>query len=105
MGCAAPLPRSDDDGLEATRLVSPGRLAGQVFDRNGNGGPTVWADGRIIGAWAQREDGSITTLTSPLTATRRKLLDAEIDRVRALVGETRFHDRFPSPLSRTLSGQ
>jgi hypothetical protein len=83
----------------------PDELAGQVFDRNGNGGPTVWADGRIIGAWAQREDGSITTLTSPLTATHRKLLDAEIERVRALVGDTRFRERFPSPLSRTLAGQ
>ncbi|GGM51142.1 hypothetical protein GCM10012275_22590 [Longimycelium tulufanense] len=30
-----------------------------MFDRNGNIGPTVWADGRIVGAWAQLPDGSI----------------------------------------------
>ena len=30
-----------------------------VFDRNGNGGPTVWVDGRIVGGWVQRRDGTI----------------------------------------------
>ncbi|WP_408059201.1 DNA glycosylase AlkZ-like family protein [Streptomyces erythrochromogenes] len=30
-----------------------------LFDRNGTIGPTVWAHGRVIGAWAQRLDGSI----------------------------------------------
>ena len=26
----------------------------RLFDRNGNAGPTVWADGRVVGGWAQR---------------------------------------------------
>ena len=30
-----------------------------LFDRSGNVGPTVWADGRIVGGWAQRDDGEI----------------------------------------------
>jgi Winged helix DNA-binding domain len=30
-----------------------------LFDRNGNVGPTVWWDGRIVGGWAHRADGSI----------------------------------------------
>lgn len=33
----------------------------QVFDVNGNAGPTVWADGRIVGGWAQRDDGEVVT--------------------------------------------
>ena len=31
----------------------------RLFDRNGNAGPTVWADGRVVGGWAQRPDGTI----------------------------------------------
>ena len=30
-----------------------------LFDRNGNAGPTVWWDGRVVGGWSQREDGEI----------------------------------------------
>jgi hypothetical protein len=30
-----------------------------LFDRTGNVSPTVWCDGRIVGGWAQRKDGSI----------------------------------------------
>jgi DNA glycosylase AlkZ-like len=30
-----------------------------LFDRNGNAGPTVWWEGRIVGGWAQRPDGEI----------------------------------------------
>jgi hypothetical protein len=30
-----------------------------LFDRNGNIGPTIWWDGRIVGGWAIRPDGGI----------------------------------------------
>jgi hypothetical protein len=30
-----------------------------LFDRNGNVGPTVWWDGRIVGGWAHRPDGEV----------------------------------------------
>lgn len=30
-----------------------------VFDRNGNGGPTAWWNGRIVGGWSQRDDGTV----------------------------------------------
>jgi hypothetical protein len=36
-----------------------GGHASRVFDRNGNVGPTVWWDGRIVGGWAQDPDGQI----------------------------------------------
>ncbi len=38
----------------------------RVFDRNGNGGPTAWWDGRIVGVWCQRQDGEV--LVVPLEA-------------------------------------
>lgn len=31
----------------------------QVFDRNGNGGPTAWWNGRIVGGWGQDADGRV----------------------------------------------
>ena len=38
-------------------FLGPHRPA--VFDVNGNAGPTVWADGRIVGGWAIRDDGEV----------------------------------------------
>ena len=38
--------------------------AAEAFDSVGNGGPTLWVDGRIVGAWAQTRDGVIHTTTS-----------------------------------------
>lgn len=37
--------------------LGPHRAA--LFDRNGNIGPTIWWDGRIVGGWAVRPDGDI----------------------------------------------
>ncbi|HSK06149.1 MAG TPA: winged helix DNA-binding domain-containing protein [Acidimicrobiia bacterium] len=31
----------------------------RLFDSNGNAGPTVWVDGRIVGGWGQRPSGEI----------------------------------------------
>ena len=32
-----------------------------LFDTNGNAGPTIWVDGRIVGGWAMRADGEVVT--------------------------------------------
>jgi hypothetical protein len=42
---------------DRTWYLGPHRAA--VFDRRGNGGPTVWWDGRVVGGWAQRNSGEI----------------------------------------------
>ncbi len=77
-------------------------LLPRVSDRNGNLGPTIWADGRIVGGWTQRPDGEIAyELYEPVD---ESLLAVEIGRLRALVGETRFKHRFPSPNQRELLG-
>jgi len=31
----------------------------KVFDRAGNAVPTVWANGRVVGAWGWRKDDSV----------------------------------------------
>ncbi|MCB0969037.1 MAG: winged helix DNA-binding domain-containing protein, partial [Ilumatobacter sp.] len=76
----------------------------RVTDRNGNIGPTVWSDGRIVGGWVQRPDGTIAHDVEPslLDDDHTELLRTEIERLQHLVGETRFTPRFPSPNQRAL---
>lgn len=75
----------------------------RVTDRNGNIGPTVWADGRIVGGWAQRPDGEIAMeLTHTVSKEHQDLLDAEVERVGRFVGDARFRVRFPSPNQKDL---
>ena len=31
----------------------------KIFDRAGNAMPTVWVNGQVVGAWGQRQDGSV----------------------------------------------
>ncbi len=67
-----------------------------AFDRNGNAGPTLWVDGRVVGAWAQDRQGDLLThYFRAVPAARRRQLDDELDRVSSLAGETRFSVRFP----------
>ena len=75
-----------------------------MVDRNGNIGPTVWADGVIVGGWTQRADGSIAHDADDLDRRHRDLLDVEIERLRTLVGASRFTPRFPAPNQAALSG-
>lgn len=75
--------------------LSP-EVAALVFDRNGNGGPTIWVDGRIVGGWVQRKDGTVATKL--LTDPGRDVTTAIAERVamlEALLGDTRFTVRFP----------
>lgn len=59
-----------------------GAHGSHVFDRNGNAGATAWVDGRIVGGWGQRVDGSVVVLPlEPLTGAQRRALDAEADRL------------------------
>ena len=51
--------------------------ARELFDRNGNAGPTLWADGRIVGGWAHAKDGEIRLgLLEDVGAETRAALDA-----------------------------
>jgi len=82
-----------------------GELEEHLFDRNGNAGPTVWRNGRIVGGWAQRDDGEVVV---------RLLVDAgtevtgaaerEAERLGEWLGEHVVVPRFRTPLERELSG-
>lgn len=76
----------------------------ELFDRNGNIGPTVWVDGRIVGGWSQRPDGEIVIgLLEDVGADHRAQLDAESERLAAFVGDVVVKPSFPTPLQRRLS--
>jgi hypothetical protein len=75
-----------------------------LFDRNGNAGPTIWADGRVVGGWAQRPDGRLAhRLFETISTNHERLLRLEVERVESFVGDARFTIRFPTPLSKQLS--
>jgi hypothetical protein len=75
-----------------------------LFDRNGNAGPTVWWDGRVVGGWSQRRDGEIAVgLLEDVGRDARAAIDAEAERLRAWLGETRFSPGFLPPYQRSLS--
>ena len=72
--------------------------AERVMDRNGNIGPTIWADGEVVGGWVQRPDGVIAReLNRPISQVHRRLLEEETERLTDVLGDTRFRTRFPAP--------
>ena len=76
----------------------------QLFDRNGNAGPTVWADGRVVGGWAQRRDGTVAVeLLEPVDAAMRERIDAEAMRVGEWLDGTVVTPRFRTPLEKRLA--
>jgi hypothetical protein len=71
----------------------------QLFDSSGNAGPTIWADGRIIGGWTQDRDGEIMPhLLEDVGAETRRRIEAEAARLGEWLGPTRVRVSFPSPL-------
>ncbi len=75
-----------------------------LFDTNGNAGPTVWLNGRIVGGWAQRVGGEIAVrLLEDVGAGARAMIDAEAERVRRWLAGVRVIPRFRTPTERELS--
>ena len=78
---------------------------GQLFDRSGNIGPTIWWDGRIVGGWAQRRDGAvITRLLEDVGAEAGGAVASEARSLTTWLGPARVTPRFRTPLERELVG-
>jgi hypothetical protein len=76
----------------------------QVFDTNGNAGPTVWSDGQVIGAWNQDADGHVQLeLLDDPGRGARKALQRKAAQLTEWLDGTRISPRFPSPLSKTIA--
>jgi hypothetical protein len=79
--------------------------AGAAFDSVGNGGPTIWVDGRIVGAWAQDKRGEIALhYFEQVSPTRRREIAQRVADLKAMVGTTRFAVRFPGDIHARLLG-
>jgi Winged helix DNA-binding domain len=75
-----------------------------LFDRNGNAGPTVWWDGRVVGGWAQRRDGEVAVrLLEDVGADGVGAVEAAAERLRGWLGKVCVTPRFRTPLERELS--
>jgi DNA glycosylase AlkZ-like len=82
-----------------------GPHAAALFDRNGNAGPTVWANGRIVGGWTQARDGDIRVeLFERVDARTRRWIEIERERLGDWLGDVRFRTRARSPHERILAG-
>ena len=76
-----------------------------LFDRNGNAGPTIWLDGSVVGAWTQRGDGQVVTeLLSDAGAEASDEVVAAARRTTNWLGDVRVKWRFPTPITKRLSG-
>ncbi|MFD5093156.1 winged helix DNA-binding domain-containing protein [Amycolatopsis thailandensis] len=75
-----------------------------LFDGTGNIGPTVWADGRIVGGWAQRPDGEVVHhLLEDVGAEVERAVEAEANHLAEWFGEVRVTPRMRTPLERRLA--
>jgi Winged helix DNA-binding domain len=81
-----------------------GEHSSALFDTNGNAGPTVWCDGRIVGGWAQCADGRIAwRLLEDIGSDNRQAVAVAAERLQEWIGPIRFIPRFRTPLERELS--
>jgi hypothetical protein len=74
-----------------------------LFDRNGNGGPAIWVDGRIVGGWTQRKDGTIALgILTDVGAETTAAIEERAHALETLLGPVRFTTRFPAPQAKLL---
>jgi hypothetical protein len=77
----------------------------RLFDRNGNAGPMIWFNGRVVGGWSQRPDGEVAfRLLDDVGWEAAAAVEREADRLQQWLGGHRVIPRFRTPLEKELSG-
>lgn len=75
----------------------------KLFDRNGNAGPTIWADGRVVGGWGQATGADVVyRLFDDPGKQAIQAIDREAERVTAFMSGVRVTPRFRTPLEQEL---
>lgn len=65
-----------------------------LYDVNGNAGPTVWADGRVVGGWAQRDGGEVVVrLLDDIGTETAAAVDERAAELTSLLGDVRLKAR------------
>lgn len=105
--CAALLPTLDPTTMGwKVRDWYLGSHGATLFDRNGNAGPTVWWEGRVVGGWTQRRDGEIAVgLLEDVGREATDAIAAEARHVRDWFGDVRVSPTFLPPYQRGLAGE
>jgi hypothetical protein len=76
----------------------------RLFDRNGNAGPTIWLDGRVVGLWAQRPSGEVVhRLLDDVGRERTRDVAAAGAQLGGWLGSDRVFPRFPNPTFQELA--
>lgn len=71
-----------------------------LFDSVGNAAATAWVDGRIVGTWVQDDAGRVgLVLRRRVPVSRRRLLDAEAERLTALLAGQRISSPYAAALA------
>ncbi len=74
-----------------------------LFDRNGNAGPTVWLDGRVVGGWAHHESGEVRVrLLEKVSDSAKEQIAGGALELADWMGEHRLRTRFSVPLEKEL---
>jgi hypothetical protein len=80
-----------------------GPHAAALFDSAGNAGPTIWSDGRAVGAWAVLPSGEVVTrLLEDVGRESTDAVAAEAARLTGWLRSTPVVPRFATPLAREL---
>jgi hypothetical protein len=75
----------------------------KVFDRAGNAVPTVWANGRVVGGWGQRKDGSVTYgLFEPMGDEERAVLEGKRQQLEGFLDGELLRPRSRTAFTRAL---
>ena len=75
-----------------------------LFDTTGNGGPSAWWEGRIVGGWRQDEACDVELqLLEDVGRDGLSALEDEAARLSAWLEGSRVLPRFPSPLSKAVA--
>jgi hypothetical protein len=100
------------------RFLTAGHRA-KVFDRAGNAMPTVWTNGRVVGAWGQRKacgepfgyaqdrprrnNGSVVHgLFEPVGGEEQALLEGKVQQLEVFLGGEFLPSRTHTPFTRAL---
>ena len=74
-----------------------------LFDTNGNAGPTVWSDGRVVGGWVHGRDGQIAVrLLEDIGREATEAVDRRAAEISSWLGTVRVTPRFRTPLEQEL---
>jgi hypothetical protein len=74
-----------------------------LFDSSGNAGPSIWVDGRVVGAWGQVDGGTVVVrLLEDVGAEAAAAVQAEAVRLTTWAAGVRVTPRFRTPVERDI---